>query len=105
MVGNMSVGWPGTKSDLRSVLETMTTIGSIETLWRYPVKSMAGERFQEVFFGYAGGYLDPPFALHSKAAPTGFPYLTARERSPILSFRPPLLPPNPAAKPPHQAEA
>ena len=83
----------------------MTTIGSIESLWRYPVKSMRGESLPEVFVGYAGVYCDRLYAVHSKAAPTGFPYLTAREHSQMLLCRPRFRRPDLAAKPPNQADA
>ena len=36
----------------------MTTIGTVESLWRYPVKSMRGEELNEIFAGYAGVYGD-----------------------------------------------
>ena len=34
----------------------MTTVGTIESLWRYPVKSMSGERRNKIFLGFAGVY-------------------------------------------------
>ena len=29
----------------------MTTVGTVESLWRYPVKSMSGEAMTEAFMG------------------------------------------------------
>ena len=40
----------------------MSTVGKIESLWRYPVKSMRGEQLQEVFPGcpqVRNGYMYP----------------------------------------------
>ena len=36
----------------------MGLIGKVESLWRYPVKSMRGEELDEMFAGYAGVYGD-----------------------------------------------
>ena len=45
----------------------MRIIGEVDSLWRYPVKSMRGEELDEVFVGYSGVYgddgLSPAFAL------------------------------------------
>ena len=51
----------------------MSTIGTVESLWRYPVKSMRGEELPELFAGYAGVYGDRLFAFESSASPRGFP--------------------------------
>jgi MOSC domain-containing protein YiiM len=32
----------------------MNTIGTVESLWRYPVKSYARRRVDEMFAGYSG---------------------------------------------------
>jgi uncharacterized protein len=37
----------------------MPTIGKVESLWRYPVKSMRGEEISRAFVGFAGVYGDP----------------------------------------------
>lgn len=65
----------------------MKVIGRIERLWRYPVKSMAGEELREVFVGFPGVYGDRAHAFHSSAAPKGFPYFTAREQEQMLRYR------------------
>ena len=36
----------------------MAIIGKVESLWRYPVKSMRGEELSEAFVGFAGIYGD-----------------------------------------------
>ncbi len=41
----------------------MAVIGKIESLWRYPVKSMHGEELDEAFVGFAGIYGDRMFAF------------------------------------------
>ena len=66
----------------------MKIIGRVESLWRYPVKSMRGEELAEAFAGFAGVYGDRLFAFRSSASPKGFPYLTAREQHELLRYRP-----------------
>ena len=66
----------------------MSIIGTVESLWRYPVKSMRGEELDEMFAGYAGVYGDRLFAFKSSASPKGFPYLTGREQREMLRYRP-----------------
>jgi hypothetical protein len=51
----------------------MTTVGQVESLWRYPVKSMRGEELAEAFIGFAGVYGDRLFAFKSSGRPAGFP--------------------------------
>ena len=58
----------------------MKIIGKVESLWRYPVKSMRGEELDAAFLGFAGIYGDRLFAFRSAASPKGFPYLTGREQ-------------------------
>src|SRR5262245_58970273 len=53
----------------------MTLVGHINSLWRYPVKSMRGEQLDQAFAGFAGIYGDRIYAFHSSGAPPGFPYL------------------------------
>ena len=54
----------------------MSIVGQVESLWRYPIKSMAGEALAEAFFGYAGVYGDRAYAFLHSRGPPGFPYLT-----------------------------
>ncbi len=51
----------------------MSIIGKVESLWRYPVKSMRGEEVDTAFLGFAGIYGDRLFAFRSAASPKGFP--------------------------------
>ena len=54
----------------------MSLVGKVESLWRYPIKSMRGEELEEAFVGFSGVYGDRLYAFKSSAAPKGFPYLT-----------------------------
>jgi uncharacterized protein len=83
----------------------MSIVGQIESLWRYPVKSMRGEELAEAFVGFSGIYGDRLFAFKSSARPKGFPYLTGREREEMLLYRPRFRHPEQAAEPPHRAAA
>ena len=80
-------------------------IGSIASVWRYPVKGMRGEELGEGFVGFAGLYGDRMYAFRSPAAPKGFPYHTAREQEDLLLYRPRFRDSEAAAKPPNLAEA
>ncbi|HWZ83694.1 MAG TPA: MOSC domain-containing protein [Terriglobales bacterium] len=83
----------------------MRVVGKIESLWRYPVKSMRGEELQEAFVGFPGVYGDRLYAFQSSAAPKGFPWLTAREQEATLLYRPRYRYPERTAKPGNLAEA
>ena len=83
----------------------MSVIGKIESLWRYPVKSMHGEALNEAFLGFAGVYGDRLFAFRSPARPSGFPYLTGREQTRMVLYRARFRHPEKAEKPPNLAEA
>src|SRR5947209_19381067 len=83
----------------------MSTIGTVDTLWRYPVKSMRGEKLNEAFVGFSGMYGDRVFAFRSSASPKGFPFLTAREQRKLLQYRPRFRYPDKAARPINLAEA
>jgi uncharacterized protein len=65
----------------------MSIVGRVESLWRYPVKSMRGEQLQEAFAGFPGVYGDRVYAFSSSAAPRGFPYFTGREQEQMLRYR------------------
>ena len=83
----------------------MSVIGTVESLWRYPVKSMRGEEADEIFAGFAGIYGDRLFAFRSSASPKGFPYLTAREQREMLRYQPRFREPAKAARPVNLREA
>jgi len=83
----------------------MSAIGRVESVWRYPVKSMRGEKLPEIFAGFSGVWGDRLFAFKSSATPVGFPYLTGREAHEMLLYRPRFRHPEKAAKPVNLAEA
>ncbi len=83
----------------------MRTVGRIESLWRYPVKSMRGEDLAEAFVGFPGVYGDRIHAFRSSGAPAGFPYLTGREQEAMLLYRPRFRHSEHTVKPPNLAEA
>ncbi|HEX8147247.1 MAG TPA: MOSC domain-containing protein [Pyrinomonadaceae bacterium] len=83
----------------------MTTIGTVESLWRYPIKSMSGETMTEVFMGFSGIYGDRCFAFKNSSARKGFPYLNATVQEQMLRYRPQFRYPERAAKPPNLVEA
>lgn len=83
----------------------MTNIGTVESLWRYPVKSMSGEEVPEVFMGFAGIYGDRCYAIKNSAARKGFPYLGAGSQPQMLLYRPQFRHPELASKPPNLTEA
>jgi uncharacterized protein YcbX len=83
----------------------MSIVGKIDSLWRYPVKSMRGEELDEAFAGFSGIYGDRLFAFRSSASPKGFPYFTAREQTKLLQYRPRFRYPDKAARPVNLSEA
>lgn len=63
--------------------------GRVAALWRYPVKSMAGEQLDAVDVSWHGLAGDRRWAfVREGLEPSGFPWLTIRERSDLWSFRP-----------------
>jgi hypothetical protein len=83
----------------------MSVIGHVDSLWRYPVKSMRGEELDEAFASYSGIYGDRVFAFRSSANHKGFPYFTAREQRKLLQYRPRFRYPDRAARPINLIEA
>jgi uncharacterized protein len=83
----------------------MSIIGRVDSLWRYPVKSMRGQELDEAFAGYSGIYGDRVFAFRSSANHKGFPYLTARDQRRLLQYRPRFRNPEKAACPINLIEA
>lgn len=83
----------------------MTTVGTVESLWRYPVKSMRGEELPELFMGFSGMYGDRCYAVRSSAARKGFPYLNANAQPAMLMYQPRFRQPERSSQPPNLAEA
>src|SRR5205814_9065327 len=83
----------------------MSTIGTVESLWRYPVKSMRGEELGELFASYGGVYGDRLFAFESSAAAKGFPFFTGRDQRQMIRYRARFRNPEKAARPVNLGEA
>ena len=83
----------------------MKTVGTVESLWRYPVKSMGGEALAESFIGFSGVYGDRCYAFKSSAARKGFPYLNANVQPRMLLCQPKFRYAERAARPPNLTEA
>jgi uncharacterized protein YcbX len=66
----------------------MERIGSVGSIWRYPVKSMAGERLAEAFVGYSGVMGDRVWAFARPDGTRGFPWQTGRQLAAMVTFRP-----------------
>src|SRR5215213_6148846 len=66
----------------------MEHLGTLETVCRYPVKSMAGEEIKEAFVGYSGMMGDRVYAFVRPDGPQGFPWHTGREQKDLLLFHP-----------------
>ncbi len=80
-------------------------VGTVESLWRYPVKSMRGEELNELFAGYAGVYGDRLFAFESSASSRGFPFFTGRDQRQMIRYRARFRNPEKATRPVNLDEA
>ncbi len=67
-------------------------IGVVTEIWRFPVKSMAGERLRAAAFDAHGLVGDRHFAFTSTAAPQGKPLLSSAERTSMLRYTARLAP-------------
>ena len=83
----------------------MPVIGKVESVWRYPVKSMRGEEIDEIFAGYAGVYGDRLFAFESSANNKGFPFFTGRDQRQMIRYRARFRHPEKARRPANWSEA
>jgi len=83
----------------------MSIVGKVESLWRYPVKSMRGEALDEMFVGYAGVYGDRLFAFASSANANGFPFFTGRDQRQMIRYRARFRNPEKAARPVNLSDA
>ncbi len=68
---------------------TSIQVGRVVGLWRYPVKSMAGEALAEVDVSWHGLAGDRRWAfVRSGVTQSGFPWLTIRERAEMSHYLP-----------------
>ena len=65
-----------------------TELGTIEAIFRYPVKSMRGEALEEVALGWHGLEGDRRFALRRLDHRGGDPFLSASSLPELVLFRP-----------------
>ena len=63
-------------------------IGHVEALFRYPVKSMGGERLEEAMLGWHGLEGDRRLAFRKMDDRGGFPWLTAGKLPDLVLFAP-----------------
>jgi uncharacterized protein len=73
----------------------MTLMGCVAALWRYPVKSMAGERLDDVEVSWHGLAGDRRWAfIRGRRVRIGFPWLTIRDLPELASYRPRIAEPD-----------
>jgi MOSC domain-containing protein len=65
----------------------MTKIGTIESVWRYPMKSMRGEQADCVFVSYSGLMGDRVYALTTSTGDQEFPWYTARRQENYILYK------------------
>ena len=83
----------------------MSIIGTVENLWRYPVKGMRGEELPEAFMGFSGFYGDRCYAVKDATARKGFPYLNGNVQPEMLRCQPQFRHFEKSLKPPNLNEA
>src|SRR5687768_11412976 len=64
------------------------TIGEVEAIFRYPIKSMAGERLDAAEVGWSGVAGDRRLALRRLEDTGGKPWLTASKLAELLRYTP-----------------
>ena len=66
----------------------LTEIGQVEAIFRYPVKSMSGERLEVANLGWHGLEGDRRLAFRRIDDRSGFPWLSASQLPDLLLFAP-----------------
>ena len=76
-------------------------LGTIESIWRYPVKGMRGEELPQVYTGFAGLLGDRIYGVIAADGDPGFPWHTGRDQEEFVLYKAsfssgdsPLLPEN-----------
>jgi len=72
----------------RDLPHPMELLGTIREIYRYPVKSMAGEGQRAATVGWHGLEGDRRFAFRRIGDTSGFPWLTAGKLPGLLCYRP-----------------
>lgn len=62
-------------------------VGRVAALWRFPVKSMAGERLAQAELGWRGLRGDRQYAFHHVGDHSRFPWFTGRDMSGFVRYR------------------
>jgi uncharacterized protein len=70
-----------------AVKENEITIGTVAELWRYPVKSLAGESVTKTTIGWHGLTADRRYAFIKAGNQTGFPWLTIRDCPALVRYQ------------------
>jgi uncharacterized protein len=83
----------------------MKNIGTVESLWRYPMKGMRGEELPEAFMGFSGFYGDRCYAIRDDNGRKGFPYLNGNVQPEMLRCQPQFRHFEKSLKPPNLEEA
>src|SRR3954451_5204765 len=77
------------------IVPTMSSLGVVAALWRYPVKSMAGESLREVDVSWHGFEGDRRYAFVQEGLErSAFPWLTIRKRSDMWHYVPSVTDPS-----------
>jgi hypothetical protein len=69
-------------------MQEFLEVGRLKEIWRYPVKSMAGERLERVQVNWNGLAGDRRAAFVRGDDRSGFPWLTARQVPELVRYRP-----------------
>ena len=83
----------------------MSVVGKVDSIWRYPVKSMRGEELDEAFVAFAGLMGDRLYGVIKGGGNPGFPWHTAREQESMLLYQPRYKNQAATLKPEHLAAA
>ena len=65
----------------------MIKVGSVSSIVRYPVKSMAGETIDAGFFGFSGLFGDRSYAFTQQNGRPGFPWFTIRQMEDLVLYK------------------
>jgi uncharacterized protein YcbX len=68
-------------------MNSLQKIGIIKAIFRYPVKSMAGEHLSSAALGWHGIEGDRRYAFMRTGATSGFPWLTASKLPELITYK------------------